>query len=608
MSFSTLASNNLNNNVYSSLNENTMRDHTYFLQQNSDDFNQINFNYQNSSSLTFSNGNGSLSNIQNQYARDFQQEIEDYQERSNNESQEDFNIKGDDISEMSEIMDERQFIRVSTAPPRPLTDLEEFKRSYDFLLLEQAIVVSSKLIQKDYQKFDLDSPEGQKIFRKYLNIIEKLIKQFSCQTACRAYREKFSKAYKILYKNGELCYLTEILDSAQEGFPYLYVNGEKYIFSQEVLESGQNLLNSFFKMSHIMRNAYTRTCQENLNMSSYAIKKEIASSLEKFDICWAKFEQLYVMELMVIETEARRYVQCAIEIEKELTSFEIREKIKGRIFISSQSQEYTNLRKTLCKYIAQMNAVANMEGKGRDDLDIEILIQAEGILRKVTNEQSRAVRVLAEEIKNNFQNLRALFRKYEQNIEMVDPQLKNNHDLVQALNTYESSWEKGKNYFLDGKKCNYLIHFSHIIETTANKYKEFQESVDCRDADIFLTIPCLLILKLLDREDKNICSYFLPQMFDEKNKLNQTYKNLEQEFAEWKEFKKKSYSYYNTLERIILNIDQLSEEEAHIPQINSNGKSVSLGHIVHKIKSLAMELQRNNPMEWNSFLDVALCS
>ena len=46
---------------------------------------------------------------------------------------------------------------------------------------------------------------------------------------------------------------------------------------------------------------------------------------------------------------------------------------------------------------------------------------------------------------------------------MVDPQLKNNIDLVEALTDYEQSWEKGKTYFLDGKKCNHLIFFSHII-------------------------------------------------------------------------------------------------------------------------------------------------
>jgi hypothetical protein len=42
-------------------------------------------------------------------------------------------------------------------------------------------------------------------------------KSFSVNYASREYREEFSKAYKILYKEGNLCYLTEILDSAQEG-------------------------------------------------------------------------------------------------------------------------------------------------------------------------------------------------------------------------------------------------------------------------------------------------------------------------------------------------------------------------------------------------------
>jgi len=64
---------------------------------------------------------------------------------------------------------------------------------------------------------------------------------FKANCAARNYREQFSKAYKVLYKEGSLCYLTEILDSAQEGFPYLWVNGEKYVFSHEVLDAGRKL-------------------------------------------------------------------------------------------------------------------------------------------------------------------------------------------------------------------------------------------------------------------------------------------------------------------------------------------------------------------------------
>jgi hypothetical protein len=36
---------------------------------------------------------------------------------------------------------------------------------------------------------------------------------------------------------------------------------------------------------------------------------------------------------------------------------------------------------------------------------------------------------------------------------MVDPQLKNNIDLVEVLATYEVQWEKGANYFLNPNKC-----------------------------------------------------------------------------------------------------------------------------------------------------------
>ncbi len=43
-------------------------------------------------------------------------------------------------------------------------------------------------------------------------------------------------------------------------------------------------------------------------------------------------------------------------------------------------------------------------------------------------------------------------RKYEQNIEVVDPQLRNNSDLVEGLVEFENSWSQGLTYFMDSKK------------------------------------------------------------------------------------------------------------------------------------------------------------
>jgi hypothetical protein len=40
---------------------------------------------------------------------------------------------------------------------------------------------------------------------------------------------------------------------------------------------------------------------------------------------------------------------------------------------------------------------------------------------------------------------------------------------------FESSWEKGKNYFVNAQKCQQLLHFTSVIEATGEKYKSFQE-------------------------------------------------------------------------------------------------------------------------------------
>jgi hypothetical protein len=95
--------------------------------------------------------------------------------------------------------------------------------------------------------------------------------------------------------------------------------------------------------------------------------------------------------------------------------------------------EYDSLRKQLCEKISRLNSVANIDGKGRDDLTFEVLTAAENVLATVTEFQSRSVRVLAEKIRESFENVREVLRFFGENFEMVDPQLKNNPELVLAL-------------------------------------------------------------------------------------------------------------------------------------------------------------------------------
>jgi hypothetical protein len=121
------------------------------------------------------------------------------------------------------------------------------------------------------------------------------------------------------------------------------------------------------------------------------IEEEVKESLEYFDSKWTRFEhvspiefkfQLYVYELMMIESDARRFIIDAIKIEKSLTDCEAHEKQRGRIFVDGA--RFNDCRNKLVQLFNQINSVANYEGKGRDDLTLDILIQAESISRRIS--------------------------------------------------------------------------------------------------------------------------------------------------------------------------------------------------------------------------------
>lgn len=62
------------------------------------------------------------------------------------------------------------------------------------------MICSNQLLHKSFDKFDLDTPEGQEICQKYLNYVENLCQTYEVKTVSRDYRFNFSQAYKVLYK------------------------------------------------------------------------------------------------------------------------------------------------------------------------------------------------------------------------------------------------------------------------------------------------------------------------------------------------------------------------------------------------------------------------
>lgn len=164
--------------------------------------------------------------------------------------------------------------------------------------------------------------------------------------------------------------MLEILDSAQESFPHLFVNGEKYVFSDDVLTAGDNLSKSFEAIREFALK-FTEF-REELRQS------EFEDLLLKFEHCWTTYEQYYVYELMVIESDARRFIIEAIELGEQLNEIE---KALSEIDCNIQNnRQYNETREKLIVKLSMINAVTNVNGSGRDDLtDIKILKAAEEI-------------------------------------------------------------------------------------------------------------------------------------------------------------------------------------------------------------------------------------
>ncbi len=201
--------------------------------------------------------------------------------------------------------------RSRSAPPVPLSEIDEFKGSAQFVQLESVAISANDLSQKGSGKLDLDSTEGHSGCKRFLDGIEALMQSFRISCRQRKYRAKFSQAYKILYKDGFLCYLPEILNSAQEGtlslftalgFPYIVVNSEKYIFSPNVLRAGEKLFSAFLKLKDSIHDVYNtyrgryqegRMCEETTHANVRRMVSELRGTLEEFDKFWTIFEKAF---------------------------------------------------------------------------------------------------------------------------------------------------------------------------------------------------------------------------------------------------------------------------------------------------------------------------
>ena len=460
---------------------------------------------------------------------------------------------------------------------------EKFMKTQQYSDLQKTFQCANKIYKlKGENIFEIGTDEGNEICQDFLNQIEVLMKSLNIKGKDREYRKKFTKAYYLLFEENKLCFLSEIFDSAQENTTYIVVNEEKFFFSEDVLNYGNDLFVAFCAVVTLLMDSVKIMKDKLKSFDINKILENIKSSLIDFDDKWVIYEEKYINELILIEEKARKLIIDGIKIENEITQYENKSKVKGKLLINDK--KYNELRTKLISNILKINQIANINGKGRSDLSPEILFRAEKVLVTVSENQSKGMRNLALKIKNALYVIRQLFRKFSKNIEGVDPRLSNNKDLSKYLLYFETKFELGKMYLLDNQKYNQLLAFSQIIEIICEKYNKYsiRDLIENNDPCIFVSLPSILLLKAMTKEDQNICKEYITGLYDKNNESGKLFYDIKNKKKQIRDIIGDSNKTYNLIEKSIL-FDGTKEQT-----------------LVDK------EIEKYKPTQWNQFFQLAM--
>ena len=494
-----------------------------------------------------------------------------------------------------------------TSPNKNINNFQKFIKSPQYSDLHKTFLCANKIFKlKGDNNFEIGTDEGNEICQEFLNQIEVLMKSLEIKGHDREYRKKFTKAYYLLFEENKLCFLSEILDSAQENTSFIVVNEEKFYFSDEVLNYGNDLFVSFCALVTLLIDSIKMIKDKIISFDINKILDNIKSCLKEFDLKWVHYEEKYINELIIIEEKARKLITEGIKIEEELTNYENKSKIKGKLLINDK--KYNELRTKLISNILKINQIANINGKGRIDLPPEILFRAEKVLVTVSENQSKGMRNLALKIKNAVYVIRQIFRKFSKNIEGVDPRLSNNKDLSKYLLYFESKFELGKIYLLDNQKYNQLLAFSQIIEIICEKYNKYsiRDLIENNDPCIFVSLPSILLLKAMNKEDQDICKEYITGLFDKNNESGKLFYDIKNKKKQIRNIIGDSNKTYNLIEKCIL-FDGTKEQVMVDKEIEKYSK---IKEVISEIKkgltNLSMHLQTYKPTQWNQFFQLAM--
>jgi len=330
------------------------------------------------------------------------------------------------------------------------------------------------------------------------------------------------------------------------------------------------------------------------------------------DVAWAKFECMYISDLIAIEDRARQLVVRAAGCEAQL-----RLQLRSRGGVGTAERAAATERQ-LVQYIARLNSVANLKCKGRDDLGYDILQNARTVLRRC-EVSSRcggfagaarvAARVLACDILASYENMRAYLREVGLVIERVDPHLCNNAGLATRLVEWETSWEVGARYVRDAALLEGLCDLVAEIKSAQAAAPALAGMFEDVDVELFWVLPRIVMLFYAASpagKRTELVRSLLPHRFDgsgpkcadELQRLSELFckarQSLESQHRGSGAEGARTLAWRSLVRRAVLGD---AADEGLLGSPGNEDKAID--DLMRELERWSLELQRHCPQDWN---------
>lgn len=385
--------------------------------------------------------------------------------------------------------------------------------------------------------------------KTFLVALEETADVLKLPMVSRYYRSSFTRNYRALMPTNRRMYRVDVLEAGQQHHRILYVNSQRYYMGDDVAIENRAFGECWFKLLNHLREIQSMLdrsnnkkticgeCSNNdekdskegsnvLLSQSGTIENEngleniyeeendhycqycevnwldsIGLILIEFDKVWTNFERCYILELIGIESHARKPIMVCIYTEEELQLYEgiferINSQNKDRNGISAS--RVLQVFEKFVHEIGMLNSVANVRAKGRQDFDSLLFQNALMIMNEywkrgmncltakaneninvpnydwiemtdndwiteLNNDEIKCLKAVAEPLINELMSLRIHLRELGKNPDKIDPHLIQNRILENHLKEFECKWEIVNQWIRNKESAKSITEFVLFI-------------------------------------------------------------------------------------------------------------------------------------------------